>query len=152
MIEKNKSNNGYTLIELLVSMVIISFLIGIAIPSFLGLLQGCFLSQPSCLNQDPVYKKCHLDAKTKDMNRSGNILIELRYSSKCHMTWPRAVAPVGSEIYVLNEKGQKFGQATVFSPAQEFYGDMGPGYAIGACVRLPDGQTVCTEKAEVFFK
>jgi len=147
---------GYTLIEILVVLIIAGILSSIAIPSFLNLLDGCFLSQDSCINEDPVDKGCGGDAKTRDTGSSGEILVQLRYSPDCHMTWPRVFARdsssiAGTQIYVVDDEGNKYGFSTVRGGYNNYYGDMGPGYAVGACAVLPNAKKVCTQTAELMM-
>ena len=145
-------SGGYTLFEFLIIILVLGILFSISLPYYLAILYGCSLKQSSCINKDPVIKKCDRDVRTKQENRSEKLIIQLRYSPKCRMTWPRTIAPDGSEVFVLDAEGNQFGKAKVSKQyhLKTFYGDMGPGHAIGACVRLPDSQTICTEGATLY--
>ncbi|MDV3350952.1 DUF2690 domain-containing protein [Leptothoe sp. LEGE 181152] len=143
---------GFTLIEVLVVIVIVSILSTIGLANFLNIVHPCFQEPESCLNKDPIQKKCDRKPQTKAERQVEDIHIELRYSPKCNMTWARSTAPKGSEIFVVDLNKRQYGNYTI--PADRYnqhYGDMGPGFAAGACVYTLEGELLCTDLAALIY-
>ena len=158
-------NKGFTIIELLVSILISSILASVAILAYMKIVHQCFRNSLSCMNQDPIKLFCEKGKATNAQYPHGPILVQMRYSPKCHTTWPRleklsphdpSFLPVGSKIYVIDGKGRKYGEATIQKSKYEiynaYYGDMGPGSALGACLELPSGERMCTEEAAIYLE
>jgi prepilin-type N-terminal cleavage/methylation domain-containing protein len=138
---------GFTLLELLVSLVVLSILLGIAIPSYLAVvkerLPGC--KAATCTGLDPKEQRCDRSVRTLAIADLEESLLELRYSVLCRSSWARAKAPAGSKIYVQDVEGNIYGQYTIPKSLQYTanYSDMGGGQ-LEACIRYPDGEVVCT--------
>lgn len=109
-----------------------------------------------CIGRDPIDNGCDQDMRTITSNtgnirKSKNYLsayrLELRYSQACVATWSKTEAPAGSNQYVEDRAGNKYGSAVI--PVDEFkehYADMGPGRGIEvrACVEPPKDSRTCT--------
>jgi prepilin-type N-terminal cleavage/methylation domain-containing protein len=144
---KNR-DSGVTLVEILVVIILIGIVAAIAIPTFISIMNKFLPScnKDTCINLDPVVKRCHKNVTTVKRNRELGVLIELRYSPTCNASWARVTfAPVNSAAYVIDSSGKQYGYwQNTDRRWNQFYGDMGPGVELNACVKLPNGQAICT--------
>lgn len=143
-----KYKQGFTLLELLVSLGIIGILASIAIPSILSVVKQRLptCKEDSCIELDPKKQRCDRSVRTLAIADLGGSILELRYSIFCKASWARAKAPAGSIIYVQDAQGRVYGRHVITHRLQSIpnYSDMGPG-EIKACVRYLDGGIICTD-------
>jgi prepilin-type N-terminal cleavage/methylation domain-containing protein len=139
---------GFTLLELLVSLVLISILLSIAVPSYFSIVKRSFpeCKERSCAGLDPKEQRCDKSVRTLSISDLGGSLLELRYSVFCKASWARAKAPAGSMIYVQDGQGRTYGSWVIPRSLQHVanFSDMGPG-ELKACIRYSTGNTVCTD-------
>jgi hypothetical protein len=103
-----------------------------------------------CNNLDPINQKCDGDAQTILVEKFQETTIQLRYSSKCNASWTKAFVPSGSRLYVEDTQGNKYGYDYVVpidKLATEYFGNMGEGRKLKACVQIPNLQKTCTKMA-----
>jgi hypothetical protein len=112
--------------------------------------RGVFCYGKSCNNLDPINQECDRDANTILKEKVKEITIQLRYSSKCNASWTKAFVPSGSRLYVEDTHDNKYGYdyvVPVDNLSTEYFGNMGEGRKLKACVRLPNNQNLCTKLA-----
>ncbi|MBD2130091.1 DUF2690 domain-containing protein [Microcoleus sp. ZQ-A2] len=113
--------------------------------------QSPLCQKETCINLDARNRKCDAGAITILEEKFKETTIELRYSAKCDAGWARAVVPVGSRLYVKDAQEKKYGNNYVV-PMNEipgkYYGNMGPGRKLKACIQLPDNKHICTKLAK----
>lgn len=103
----------------------------------------------SCVNFDPIHKKCDGDSTTTVKKKFKETTIELRYSAKCDASWSKAIVPYRSSLYVEDAQGKKYGNWEVPNDgiSSPHFGNMGAGRKLKACVQLPDNKHLCTQLA-----
>jgi hypothetical protein len=151
---------NYKVFLLLVIPLIFAWLLNIL---WMTLLNHLFSGTPSplcygnsCIGRDPLDNKCNNDAKTITSivgnslptgDKSSIFKLELRHSARCSSSWAKITGSAisGSNHYIENRQGKKYGEAKVANGATRYYNDMGPGnIEVRACAQPPKVEPVCT--------
>lgn len=103
--------------------------------------------EESCIGSDPIKNRCDTDAIITAEDKENKI--ELKYSHRCNASWAKAIAPVGSHIYVEDINGKQYGSFEVQNDdiKSEHFGNMGYGKKLKACIKMPNNNNVCTDFA-----
>jgi prepilin-type N-terminal cleavage/methylation domain-containing protein len=143
-----KTDQGFTLIEILVALFIVGILSAIALTSYLSIVKKAKSCRNYlCIGLDPIAKGCATDIKTIASTVFQGTTIEVRYSAKCDASWARITGAFisGSSDYVEDREGNRYGQAKVRDGLIQHYSNMGLGKELRACIELPSGETGCTD-------
>lgn len=103
----------------------------------------------TCNDRDPINQRCDRDAIVLIEDNFGKNIIQLKYSQKCDASWVKADVPPGSFLYLMDVKGNKFGQWKVPDKNNKIagfqFGNMGVGNNFKACFQIPGEKDVCTK-------
>jgi Protein of unknown function (DUF2690) len=102
-----------------------------------------------CNDRDPINQRCDRDAIVLIEENFDKNIIQLKYSQKCDASWVKADVPPGSFLYLVDTKGNKFGEWQVPDKNNKIagfqFGNMGFSNNFKACSRIPGKKDICTK-------